>query len=170
MRRRRKILKPRTPNAPQAKNFETPRFFEIPREARRKFSVFLRAKMTFWTKIVTFYEAQNVGKIKPQFRNAPQAKNFETPFSKCAAGEKFWNHDFEMRRRRKILKPRKHRMRRRRKILKPREERMRRRRKILKPRIKELKIPDSYGGGLKLIAWYCLWSVDQQVKLLKLFR
>ena len=147
MRRRRKNLKPRTPNAPQAKNFETPRFFKIPREARRKFSVFLRAKMTFWTKIVTFYETQNVGKIKPQFRNAPQAKNFETPFSKCAAGEKFWNHDFEMRRRRKILKPRKHRMRRRRKILKPREKRMRRRRKILKPHTQRIENSRSLRGG-----------------------
>ena len=147
MRRRRKFLKPRTPNAPQAKNFETPRFFEIPREARRKFSVFLRAKMTFWTKIVTFYEAQNVGKIKPHFRNAPQAKNFETPFSKCAAGENFWNPDFEMRRRRKFLKPRKHRMRRRRKILKPREKRMRRRRKILKPHTQRIENSRSLRGG-----------------------
>ena len=147
MRRRRKILKPRTPNAPQAKILRSRDFLNPARSAAKIFSDFTGENYML-NKNHNIFEAQNAKKIKPRFRNAPQAKNFETPFSKCAAGENFWNPDFEMRRRRRFLKPRKHRMRRRRKILKPREKRMRRRRKILKPHTQRIENSRSLRGGV----------------------
>ena len=68
MRRRRKILKPRFRNAPQAKNFETP-------------ILKCAAGENFETA-----ETQNAPQAKifetPRRKNAPQAKNFKTPHPK----------------------------------------------------------------------------------------
>ena len=106
MRHRRKILKPRTPNAPQAKILRSRDFLNPARSAAKIFSDFTGENYML-NKNHNIFEAQNAKKIKPRFRNAPQAKNFETPRKKNAPQAKIFETPCaKMRHRRNFLKSR----------------------------------------------------------------